>query len=313
MDLSELQAVIRRDRKRVDDLGRLAGLVEVLVQSAGVPVDVQADDARIVVTVDVSGLGAAAVAPDLPDWGKIGRNMASAPDRPCSFIREIEGGDATAPELVTGPITDAERAIVREMVEAGATGKAIGERLNRAPQQLGGVIAGIRRAEKDQKARKRVLTPPPAKPAPAPEPAPAVDVGIPTSEPARIEPEPARNEPEPVPAPDPAHIAAVAKVPPVDPDVAPFAGDLPADLRIAQEWDARVAAVPCNALFDRAFDLDLMSCLSAGMSAKDYALTRELTRAEVAARFAALMGDAKRTIENQGHCVAALKRAVGSA
>lgn len=281
MDLSELKAAVARDRKRVEDMDRIAGLLDAFADSAGVPLAVDAGAERIVVTVDVSGLQA----PRLYDerYAEIEFDVLDCED-PCGLratatadVGSQPAADAPAPPadahvapdapaLVTGPLGDHERTIVQDMLDAGATGKEIGARLNRDPRQLGGVIAAMRRGP-----RKRVLTPPAAKPAPVAHTPP------PASEP-------------------------VAEVP----------YDMSAAARQARLWDDQVARVPETALFDRALDIDLMTSLSEGLSAKDFASTRELTPTEVAGRFLLLMGEAPRTLANQGLCIAALRRAIVS-
>ncbi|MGS4947409.1 hypothetical protein ACVDG3_18175 [Meridianimarinicoccus sp. RP-17] len=109
-----------------------------------------------------------------PDPGPGVPATASRPQHPSAYIK--------------GPLTEDERAIVRTMLDRGATGKQIGERLNRDPRQLGGIISALRNPKNKRgpaPAAKTapVMAAPKAQPKPAVSPGPKAPPPAPTAVP----------------------------------------------------------------------------------------------------------------------------------
>jgi DNA-binding CsgD family transcriptional regulator len=283
MRLDEMKDYARAEMARAEELTQILALVQEFAAAAGRDVEVTADgDGMLSLVLDAA---------DLLPFGAgdgEGAKESGPAEELFSPPQSVSGGDEpwqtvnpdSAPEpagaaQVTGPFTDAERREVDRMVAGGADVPEIAAALNRA----GGPVATLVRH-----ARKRLEAEP-------------VDT---------VAPKVAEVAPEVAPAPAP-----VAKVAPEG--AAPLFAESVPKARAAAEWDRHLRRVPITKLFDRAMDLDLMESLSAGLKAADYAATRELTRAEVAGRFSALMGDRARTLENQNACIAALRRILAEA
>ncbi|MGS4945555.1 helix-turn-helix domain-containing protein [Meridianimarinicoccus sp. RP-17] len=205
----------------------------------------------------------------------------SAPNGPTCKLPEKPRSE---PEpLHKGPLSSDERALVRDMLEKGATGKDIAARLNRDPRQLGGVIGAMRKQP-----RKRVLTPPAPKAAASPAPRP--------------DPEPPRSAPAAAPVAEPPRAAAPRS------DAGPD-NTTSARLRdLRQRLDALDGVDGWNAQRDVALIGSLF--MGEGLDAATVA-SGAASRADARARFDALCPD--KTIAAQQDLFRELKRRAGDA